>query len=289
MQQPTARQIEADTLAYQHKLGSLRKIYELNGGSCCSFFFVPIILSLFVILPLWIAIPMLRAQMPLSLSMSLIAPVFLLVFAGAGLSIVIKIAMGWIIGIRKRGSALLLYTNGLIVLQYQHKQLVFSDALHWQDVDLVWHKIYRVQRGEDSIDVVHNYSIQNKQGAMFGGDSFEFNRRKLGYTVEQETLPYLWPATLDSYQRGSLVTFGAISISSSGISYNGQLLPWQEVKNVRSNDKGIITIKQHSAGILSSWAKVSDNDVPNIHLLYMLLAFIRDQQGPTAFSIENKR
>ncbi|GHO98923.1 hypothetical protein KSF_089710 [Reticulibacter mediterranei] len=286
MQQQTTRQVDADMLAHKHKLGSLRTAYDLAHASFCRHIFAIAFASLFF-LPFFLLLPTIQsAQLKMDIS-SFLLLLFALLFPGAGLFMIIRIVVGWINVYHRRNSSLLLYTYGLLFLQYQKQQLVASDVLHWQNVALIWHEVHQKSGPEETGAIIDIYKIQNKQGALFGGNSFKFNMKKLGKIVEQETLPYLWPSTVDSYQRGHLVTFGTISLSLDGIHYAGQLLPWQAVKEVRCN--WVITIKQQSDGMLSSWARVSDKDVPNIHLLYALLDFIRNQQGPVAFFLEKKR
>jgi hypothetical protein len=289
MQQQTARQVDADTLTHRHQLGSLRTTYDLARERYCGYIFGIVFSSLFF-LPFFFLLPAILSNTGI-ISYSLL--LFALIFPGGGLFMIIRIVVVWINGHHRRGSSLLLYTYGLLLLQYQKKQLVSFDVLHWQDVALIWHEVHQKSGAEESGAIIDIYKIQNKQGALFGGNALQFGEDlelemgKLGKIVEQETLPYLWPSTVDSYQRGLSVPFGTISLSFDGIHYGGQLLPWQAVKEVHYNWK--ITIKQQSDGMFSSWAKISDKEVPNIHLLYALLDFIRNQQGPTPFSLGKRR
>ena len=80
----------------------------------------------------------------------------------------------------------------------------------------------------------------------------------------------LWLAYSAGRQSGgaSMLDFGALRLSQSGLSSGGQRLPWREVQKIESNAAQLSVSKKKKWG---HWANVADSEIPNFHVLKALL------------------
>jgi hypothetical protein len=82
------------------------------------------------------------------------------------------------------------------------------------------------------------------------------------------------PQALEAFKRGSMLSFGPLSVSFQGIGNGRAILPWNMVQPIILQ-RGYVIVKQIGQG--SNFAKVKVTEVPN---LAVLLGVVKFAQSP---------
>jgi hypothetical protein len=91
----------------------------------------------------------------------------------------------------------------------------------------------------------------------------------LAERVQCGTFAVLWPRVLEALNKGEPFAFGELSATAEGLRQGGKLLPWSEVKEITVAHK-MVTFKK--AGSWRTWWLKEISQIPNLHLLFGLLA-----------------
>lgn len=97
----------------------------------------------------------------------------------------------------------------------------------------------------------------------------------LAERVQKGTFAVLWPKLLADITAGTPAAFDDLLATADGLRLGDRLLPWADVKEVSLTHR-ILTIKR--ANSWRTWLVKDSSQVPNLHLLFGLLAVF----GPKA-------
>jgi hypothetical protein len=99
--------------------------------------------------------------------------------------------------------------------------------------------------------------------------------RRLGKTIEEQSLHYLLPEAIKMLLANQEVPFGAFTVTMHGLLSGSRQLSWPELKKVKIDEyDGVVTIRQR--GHLFDWASVLLAEVPNVVLLDALVKRMMD-------------
>jgi len=293
-------QQEAERIANLHELGAIQREYRTHIG------YLLLGLILFYSIPFFLIV----------VTLIDIFKTALLPFLALAICIWTWGLVSWFRSIhRNRHSGTFLYTHGLLAVRCQGQQIMASEVIHWRDIAIIWHNVKRGNRGESS----HSYRLQRSDGAFFG-QSVDKERkqvkasirgmyhgtvsRKLGEHIERMVHPYLWPLVLSTYEQGSPVEFGPLTLYTSGIQSPNSFLPWSGFERfAEDNFEGrlfIIPKKGRFAGLkqfwayvppvqgeagaylqpIHPWAVVPYAQIPNLALFLRLMESIRGNPSP---------
>jgi hypothetical protein len=268
---------EAARLANQHQLGALQKKYSGNIGCMLILFifFTYIVVS------------------------SIFFPVHAFSIAGLfSTAVLLLIVFAIFLRIyRFRHSRNFLYEHGYMIVKCVGKQIVASEAIHWREIAIIWHRVNRSTSSSRSSSgssstrttVTHIYTLQRWNGTLFGSSIGNHEGKTLsgglGKHIEQMTLPYLLPQAISTYQQGLPVHFGPLTLHTGGIEYQGSSLPWFGFDHLSmSEDYGMLSLRQKGGqrflGFKKPWATLSYIQVPNLAVLHHLILSITGSSHP---------
>jgi hypothetical protein len=193
-----------------------------------------------------------------------------------GLSFVGIALYGSITAYQNRVLRVFVYDYGFIHVGSQSRQ-----ALSWQNVEAVWHKVKipRLRRSAYKT-FVHTYIVDGIDGIQLKLDNTFAHLRDLGRSLEVGTAPYIFPRVLKTYQMSQPVLFGPLTVTTLGLSYSAETLPWTEMKSIKIDEYiGEIVIKKHEK--LSSWASIDLGNLPNVEVFRMLIQHITGRTPST--------
>ena len=171
----------------------------------------------------------------------------------------------WIVvdAVRSRDKRVYVCPGGLL---YLHSKK--TDAIRWDQVEAVWQRVVR-RSTYGFRTVTHLYTLRRNDGATFKFDDHLNNVESLGNTIVRETVRLLWPRYIAAYQAGQTVAFGQISLNQQGVSKGKDMLPWQQVKEIKAN-RGFIVIWK--AGDRSRrWKTIVASQIPNVNVFMALV------------------
>ena len=195
--------------------------------------------------------------------------------------------------------------DGLVSMQGEHIQTV-----RWSDIAQVWRKSALV----NGILITIGYLVQPANGPQFsfsllsgpyanlmnafggrGGVSISSGAgqmssyggfteisgytdlsayRGLGELIEDQMVRQQLPHALESYQRGTVVSFGHFSIHPQGLSDGRKVLTWNEIAEIQVSPAAV-QITKKPAGLV--WFTLNASAIPNMALLVAVLNTIRQQ------------
>jgi hypothetical protein len=108
------------------------------------------------------------------------------------------------------------------------------------------------------------------------GTKAEFGPVLAGYAelaaeVQQRSFPPLWADALRRFRDGLMLPFGPLEVSLAGVHHKGQLLRWADVGKV-SIANGQLVVGQKGKWLPFAAVRPAA-DVPNLHVLFALVAF----------------
>lgn len=168
------------------------------------------------------------------------------------------------------------YEYGLIYVGRESLQ-----ALSWHHVEAVWHQV-KIRRSRRSAykTFVHTYIVDSIDGTQLKLDHTFAHLRDLGRSLEVGTAPYLFPRVLQTYQMGQPVLFGPLTVTTLGLSYKAEMLPWTEMKSIKIDEyTGEIVITKHRK--LLSWATIDSSNLPNVEVFRMLIEHLTGRTPST--------
>jgi hypothetical protein len=168
---------------------------------------------------------------------------------------------------RNSGLCVLVYDYGLIYLRRKPLQTIY-----WQNVREVRHRVRAYQAGGLLAWLrweAHYYGVSCTDGTLHKL-KWIFMKQQLGKSIERETARYLFPAALNTYQTSHAVAFGPLTLTSQGLYYGSDLLPWSQMESIRID--GLIVIRQRGRWL--RWTSVKLGEVPDVEVFRMLVLHI---------------
>src|SRR5438876_2387913 len=276
-------QQEAVRLSNHHQLGVLQKEY---GWNTCGVVF------LIVFFTLWIGMTLSFFLIGIGIAITgrNILPVFFSLIAFAMFLLGVMIIRHYY---QLRHSQVFLYEYGYVAVKCGDEQIVASEAIHWRDIAIIWHRVKRStsrsSSGSESTTITHIYTLQRLDGTLVGsslGKNAETTLDStLGRHIEQMTLPYLLPQAITIYQQGWPVHFGPLTLHAGGIEYQVKVLPWSDFDRLNMNESyGQLSILQKGGqqflGYKKPWATLPYIQVPNLVVFQNLILSITGSAHP---------
>jgi hypothetical protein len=144
-----------------------------------------------------------------------------------------------------------------------------TDAIRWDQVEAVWQRVTRRTTYGIQVAIIHLYTLRRNDGAKFKFDDHLGNVEALGKTIVTETASLLWLRYIAAYRAGQTVTFGSFSLNQQGVSKGNDLLPWQEVREIKAN-RGFIVIWK-AGNPPRRWKTVAASQIPNVNVFLALV------------------
>lgn len=132
------------------------------------------------------------------------------------------------------------------------------------------------------------YLLLRRDGSVLAIERSYQDFKELGKAIEDEVTRHLLPEALAVYQTGGAVSFGAMQVSSQGISVQKQnelkTLLWSEFNGYKVYD-GRVNIKKRAGRL--AWETLLISQVPNLCVLLALTQHITNEPTPAEHSNEN--
>lgn len=209
-----------------------------------------------------------------------------LITVGIGFALCGVIAM--ILALGNRKLRVDMYEQGFVATNKHSVQ-----EIRWNQITHVWHKLEErtattekdPQTGvstptirKTSIDV---YAVLCANGTTCEIDTSYYGLSAFGPILEQTYPHYLFPQLLASYQAGTALTFGTLTVSSVGVSNTQNAgnshLAWGSFHAIAvDKKKGDITIRLGTE--FQPWSTISLIDTPNIAVFEALVNTIAGRQ-----------
>jgi len=153
------------------------------------------------------------------------------------------------------GRQIFLFQQGLII---EHKGQI--QLLPWSQIAEVWQDITRHYRNGIYTGTTYRYTLRRGDGYQIKLNNNTAGISELGTAVTQGITRELVPRAMYSIRAGQTLTFGQFNINTQGIGYGRELIPWQQVEDVKVN-RGYVSVKK--AGKFFNWGSTTVSRIPN--------------------------
>jgi hypothetical protein len=177
---------------------------------------------------------------------------------------------------RKHAFQVAVYQAGLI---YTLPREVI--AIRWEEISTVIQQHARSTLNAVPLGMFYTFVIQTTTGRVFKLTNAVENIALLGEQIQQATFSHLWIGAFTAYQRGEIVPFGKLSISSTGLHLRQKTLLWPKLRDIMVHD-GSLRVREHGKWL--TWASVAVAQVTNIHVVLALIEQIASSQTSAATS-----
>lgn len=181
-----------------------------------------------------------------------------------------------------------LYEQGFVLRNKQGTQ-----EIRWDRLTHVWHKVEETtlttvkdpQTGEETVKTRKTatdvYALQDADGTTWELNTSFYGLSTFAPVLEQTYPRALLPGALASYEAGTPLTFGTLTVSSSGVKNtrsDGEVqLKWGSFHAIEVNkSKGSITVRRGDES--HPWSLISITDTPNIAVFEALVNTIAGKQ-----------
>lgn len=141
------------------------------------------------------------------------------------------------------------------------------EVVRWEHVRAIFVEIRRKEHRTNYL-----YTIECDDGARIMLTDVVERIETLGQNVQQSILNALWPSVVASYQAGNSLSFGPLSVSMQGIAQGIEVLPWNQVQDVKQVQdiikRDYIDVK--SVGKTSNWSHTLVSRIPNVIIFLRL-------------------
>src|SRR5258706_4991831 len=144
------------------------------------------------------------------------------------------------------------FTNGLIRAKGKVNDVILYDQVA---------QVFFISRKGGYGSVSYTLTLVRSDGATFKISSVIQYMATLGSTVQSEVVKRHMPQALDAFKKGSMLSFGPLSVSFQGIGNGKGTLPWNMIQPIILQ-RGYVIVKQIGQG--SNFAKVKVTEVPNL-------------------------
>jgi len=134
------------------------------------------------------------------------------------------------------------------------------EIIRWSQIEGLW----KDQRTDSKAPSQCSYTIKRTDGAIFVLTNNLSMIESWGHRLEAEVTRRLLSRAIATYRAGTPLYFGDITIKPQGIGIKRQLLPWNEVKEIRVEEAQVSIYRQ---GEIAEWASLNLSDVPNVGAL----------------------
>ena len=186
-----------------------------------------------------------------------------------GLLGLLGLAAGLWLGInalRYYGLRIYLFTEGLVQVKGDKITVV-----RWDQIKTVWQNVQKRFISSFYIGTVHSYTVQRDDGKKITFDDGLKDVEALGNIVTREVTSRLVPDVIATYNAGEPVTFGKLSVSIHGISNDGDIVLWNQIKGVQVV-KGTLAINKDGQWLNWPGAKVAK--IPNFPVFMALVEYV---------------
>lgn len=143
------------------------------------------------------------------------------------------------------------------------------DVMRWEHVEAVWERAVQYRyRGLIPLYTTYNYTVRRNDGAQFKFPSALKSNKLLGEAIQQEVTRHQLPKAIAAYDSGAPVNFGALSVSTQGISKGAVLTPWNQLGQVNFRRGWLIVHKQ---GSLLAASRTRVSSIPNLQVFLQLV------------------
>jgi len=115
------------------------------------------------------------------------------------------------------------------------------------------------------------YTVQRNDGKIIQQGTPLVNSRDMGIHIMREMTKIHLPQAKMAYEAGQTLTFGKINVNMQGINNGRELVPWNQIGRLTTNN-GIINIEKD--GRVLKWSSVKAADIPNLSVLIALVNYI---------------
>jgi hypothetical protein len=225
-----------------HRLGTLAQVYQANKFKLFAFAGLLLLITLVYI--------------PFALTNHLGILVLLVLLATAGYAIYHLVT--------NYNLKAYVFTEGLI--RARGSQV---DVMRWEHIEAVWEKIVQYRyRGIIPLYKDYTYTVRRGDGAQFKFNSALKDNKLLGEAIQQEVTRRLLPQAIASYDSGSPVSFGPLTVSVQGVGKGPLLVPWNQVGQINFR-RGWMSIRKQ--GSLLSTCSTRAATIPNLQVFLQLV------------------
>ncbi|HEU5101667.1 MAG TPA: DUF6585 family protein [Roseiflexaceae bacterium] len=141
-------------------------------------------------------------------------------------------------------------------------------AVRWDAIDSIRCQAVHMRVNFIPVGTLHTYTIRTSQGETIKLTNSVGKVAKLGALIQAEAFRHLMPRAIESYNAGSTLQFGKLSVNQAGIGNGKEIVPWAQIKSVQVSN-GFIAIKKDGKWL--NWANVAVAQTPNFFVFLALV------------------
>jgi hypothetical protein len=180
------------------------------------------------------------------------------------------------------------YAIYYLIANYNVNAYVFSEGLirarasqvavmRWEHVEAVWERSVQYRyRGLIPLYKHYTYIVRRGDGAQFKFTSALKDNKLLGEAIQQAVTHRLLPQAIATYDSGSPVNFGPLTVSMQGIGKGPLVVPWNQVGQINFR-RGWMSIRKQ--GSLLSTCSTRASTIPNLQVFLLLVEHGRGKSG----------
>jgi len=171
-------------------------------------------------------------------------------------------------------------------------------SARWDDITQVFRAVTRHSTNGAPTYTEYNYTFKladGRSGRIYGrlpaakarasgqariqstpGGTTPVTIEQLGRLLESAVTRVQLPKAAGRFNEGQPISFGPLTVSSTGISSSDQSLPWSEIQDI-STRQGIVSVKK--SGKWLAWKRTHVSQIPNYFVFDALVHAILDQRS----------
>lgn len=157
--------------------------------------------------------------------------------------------------------------------------IVFHDwrgtrVWRWMDVDSMKYAVTNHSLFGISVGSTHFYTLKNHQKQRLVFSNGLSRVEDLANSIDQYVFPLLYARFSEQYNKGQVVSFGAVKVNRDGISIGNRSIQWTDVKEAALH-QGVLKVLKKGDGLPGGFT-ASVSGIPN---LQVLLAVVQQMVG----------
>lgn len=180
---------------------------------------------------------------------------------------VVALAIGFAIllkPVRHRSRYVYLCSDGFLFIEGKNIQ-----PFRWDTIEAMWQ--HKPENDDTQTATSHTYRVRRRDGSTIVLNDLFPHIEILGRRIREEVTNCLLPQAIMNVSAGQVVTFGPLRVSAEGISNGRELLPWQQIQDIRL-ERDMLTVKKQDR--LRRWPSIQVANVPNIFIFLSLVRHI---------------
>ncbi len=163
------------------------------------------------------------------------------------------------------------WNRGVAVYEhgFAHRDRRGVQAWRWEQVTALSAAVTRHFPGGDQTGTSRTYTLRDLRGGTLLLTDQLKDVEGLARAIEEAVFPHLYDQCASRYNRGEEVSFGAVTVSKSGITLGRKEIPWTEVGQV-SIEHGTLRVARKSGGWFSG-AGAAAAQIPNLRVLLSMI------------------